>query len=112
MSTRANIGIKQENGTYLMVYCHYDGYPSHVGEILSTFHDSYSRANELLRTNSIRQFRNDGSVERFDDGEAEVYFNLEEALNGFDYAYVYIEKWICYTREMMGIKEIELYDYS
>jgi hypothetical protein len=34
MATRSVIGYMQEDGTYLGVYCHYDGYPSGVGRTL------------------------------------------------------------------------------
>ena len=34
MATRSVIGYIQEDGSYLGVYCHYDGYPSGVGSFL------------------------------------------------------------------------------
>ena len=34
MATRSVIGYIQEDGSYLGVYCHYDGYPSGVGSYL------------------------------------------------------------------------------
>lgn len=118
MSTRANIGIKLDNGTYLMNYCHYDGYPSHVGEILTAYYDTYESATKLLEGNHIRQFKEDGSVERFNDGNAEVYETIEEALKGFDFVYVFVEGWKCYSRASLplqfpysfGVKETALYD--
>jgi len=35
MSTRSNIGILNQDGTVDYIYCHYDGYVSHNGKILS-----------------------------------------------------------------------------
>jgi hypothetical protein len=35
MSTRSFIGKVQEDGSVRYVYCHHDGYPSHVGAILA-----------------------------------------------------------------------------
>ena len=40
MSTRCLIGLEEPNGSCRMIYCHHDGYPSHVGQVLF---DSYTR---------------------------------------------------------------------
>ena len=40
MSTRCLIGLEEPDGSCRMIYCHHDGYPSHVGQILF---DSYTR---------------------------------------------------------------------
>ena len=34
MSTRSDIAMQQENGTYQSIYCHFDGYPTHNGKLL------------------------------------------------------------------------------
>jgi hypothetical protein len=111
MSTRSNIGVKLDNGQYQMIYCHYDGYPTHVGEVLVNFHDTYEHAIKLLEGNDIRQFHLGGEYERFDDGEAVTYNTLEDAAKGFDYVYLFIEKWRCYKRNMFNkLEEVNLYD--
>ena len=110
MSTRANIGIKLDNGQYKMIYCHYDGYPEHVGKVLCGYHDSFENVQNLIESYAIRSFDENGSVDFFDDGEAEYYNSIDDALDGFDYAYVFIEKWRCYTKHMYGhIEEVQLY---
>ena len=86
-----------DNHNYLMTYVHYDGYPEHTGKILETMHDSYERANALLYGNHIRSLSEDGKVQYFEDGEAEEFETIEDAMNGVDYCYVYIEKWHCYS---------------
>jgi hypothetical protein len=35
MATRSTIGYETQNGDYVAVYCHYDGYPRHMGPALS-----------------------------------------------------------------------------
>ena len=109
MATRANIGIKLDNGQYKMIYSHWDGYPEHVGKVLANYHDSYEKALELLEGNVIRSFKEDGSVERYDDGEAEYFDSIEDAMYGHDYVYIFVEKWKCYTHDMFSLKEIDLY---
>ncbi len=34
MATRSLIGMNLDNGITKIIYCHWDGYPSHVGELL------------------------------------------------------------------------------
>lgn len=109
MSTRANIGIKLDNGQYKMIYSHFDGYPRHVGEVLANYHNSYEKALELLEGNVIRCFKTDGSFERYNDGQAHCYDSIEDALDGFDYVYIFTDKWHCYTSAMFGLKEYRLY---
>lgn len=46
MVTRSNIGMDMGDGTVRWVYCHSDGYPSHVGRIL---HKSFVDREEVER---------------------------------------------------------------
>lgn len=48
MSTRCRIAIKEENGTYRSIYCHNDGYPSYVGEILETYYTDANKIEKLM----------------------------------------------------------------
>jgi hypothetical protein len=34
MATRSLIGMNLDNGITKIIYCHWDGYPEHVGELL------------------------------------------------------------------------------
>lgn len=112
MSTRACVGTKLDNGTYLMNYVHYDGYPNHLGEILTHHFDSYEKACELLDLPHIRAINEDGSLDLFPDGEAEIHWTIEDALKGFNYCYVFLECWKCYSRELIGLREYDLYDHA
>ena len=48
MSTRAGIGILQEDGTIKAIYLHNDGYISHTGTILANHYNSMERIETLL----------------------------------------------------------------
>lgn len=39
MATRSAIGMQLEDGSVRAVYCHWDGYPSHNGKILTNYYD-------------------------------------------------------------------------
>jgi len=48
MSTRSAIGIKNKNGCISAVYCHFDGYLEHNGEILKRVYNTENKVEELL----------------------------------------------------------------
>lgn len=48
MSTRCRIAIKEENGTYRSIYCHNDGYPNYVGEILEIYYTDINKIEKLM----------------------------------------------------------------
>ena len=53
MSTRSYIGIKNSDNTVTYVYCHFDGYPDHNGNILAKSYQSPNRVNELLKLGDL-----------------------------------------------------------
>ena len=102
MSTRSLIGFKDDKGI-TGIYCHYDGYPGHVGKILVGYHNSAAAMRSLIDGPQIRNFDNDGQYARFTDSgpesAVETCETIEEALDsGFDYVYLFDGKWNCYTR--------------
>ena len=48
MSTRARVGIKNEDGTIRSIYTHWDGYPSNNGKILVKSYDTPAKINKLM----------------------------------------------------------------
>lgn len=103
MSTRSFIGYN--NGLINGIYCHYDGYPEHVGKILKQYHNSFEAMEALVDGPHIRNFDNDGTVCRFGvgDGGAETYDSVKEALDqGFDYVYLFNGEWLCYSKRRIG----------
>lgn len=48
MATRSYIGIRNLNDTVDYIYCHFDGYPSHNGRILTENYTTLDKVKELL----------------------------------------------------------------
>ena len=52
MATRSRIAIETEDGSVQSIYCHFDGYPSHNGEILLNHYD-YEKTLQLIELGDI-----------------------------------------------------------
>lgn len=111
MATRSNIGILNENGTFEVIYCHYDGYVAHNGKILLESYTKVSKIRKLIALGDISILaHNIGKKTDFDnrDGnqviaygrdrgeenvDARVYFSLDEYFeyvdDAIEYVYVY-----------------------
>lgn len=104
MSTRSAIGYQFNDDRFNMIYCHYDGYPEHVGMLLKQYWNSFEKCDDLVMGPQIRNFDADGTCVRFGDGDAvafEAYESINEILSsGFDYCYVYDREtgWRCFTK--------------
>lgn len=48
MATRSKIGYLDLNGTIRSIYCHWDGYPQHVGRMLLTHYNHPSKIEPLI----------------------------------------------------------------
>jgi len=116
MSTRSFIGYQHNVGEFRGMYCHYDGYPSHVGAILAKHHSSFESLCEIVYGGQIRNFDNDGTIVRFgDEGDdnPESFVNLAEVLNDvYDYAYLFDQgenRWRCFERNRdLLIEEVNI----
>jgi hypothetical protein len=53
MSTHARIGMEQEGGKVKSIYCHFDGYPSHVGRILNESFKDHDKVKALIELGDI-----------------------------------------------------------
>lgn len=62
MATRSFIYLRRAEGGFTKTYCHFDGYRSHMLPALRLV----DRA-ELAKHHSVRQIRDDGSLDLFDD---------------------------------------------
>lgn len=104
MSTRAAIGYYTIAGAgeIKTIYCHYDGYPRHVGKILKEHYSTDKAVDELVRGCAIRNFDHDGTICRFPDGGVEFSDDMQDAIEGLDYLYLWdfdASKWSCYARD-------------
>lgn len=53
MSTRSQIAYRDSDDVIHSAYCHYDGYPSHVGAILLEHYNSIDKVKELVDKGAI-----------------------------------------------------------
>jgi hypothetical protein len=53
MATRSYIGVRNLDASVDYIYCHYDGYPEGVGEILTEFYTNNNRVNELMKLGDL-----------------------------------------------------------
>lgn len=68
MATRSLIGKKNSNGTISAIYCHWDGYPTGVGKILTHFYTTTEKVDALLALGDISVLRDEvGEKHDFDD---------------------------------------------
>lgn len=53
MATRSFIGIQDVDGSIRGIYCHYDGYPEHNGELLEKHYSDLAKIESLLALGDI-----------------------------------------------------------
>jgi len=121
VATRSFISTWQQDGTLRGIYCHYDGYPSHVGSILTAFYDDAGSADMLINGSQLRSFDVDGSFQRYStayDNDSEVYGSVKDVLeSGFDYCYIWANGvWECWGRDSAVypriIKQFDIPEYE
>jgi hypothetical protein len=83
MATRATIAYADDDGSYHAVYLHFDGYPEHAGRVLKEHYTSIESARTLIAGGDIRSLANDGTPERFTDGNRTVVMPTHAALHEF-----------------------------
>lgn len=68
MSTRSNIGILNEDGTVNYIYCHFDGYPEHNGNILNECYNTEEKVRELIALGDLSSLGKEiGEKQNFDN---------------------------------------------
>lgn len=76
MSTRSNICFLDKEGKEQVVYCHFDGYLTGIGQILLKHYDTEEKVKKLL---------SGGSISSIDDsGSADYYASRGEELKVYD----------------------------
>lgn len=48
MSTRANVGVLQDDGTVKVIYSHWDGYPDYLLKTLKNYYNSLEKVTALI----------------------------------------------------------------
>jgi hypothetical protein len=104
MATRSYIGKRLDDGKIQYVYCHFDGYPSHNGAILTEHYTTEDKITDLLSLGHMSQL--DSEVSQCKAyGEEYSVGDMEDFLDG-DVSYYYLfenGKWQCfdYTGEQI-----------
>ena len=57
MATRSNIAYRTPEGRIVSVYCHWDGYPAHNGEMLRRHYTTNEKIAELISLGSLSSLR-------------------------------------------------------
>ena len=57
MATRSTIAVEHADGTVSQVYCHWDGYLTHNGQILVDHYDTQEKAELLVSLGSMSSLR-------------------------------------------------------
>lgn len=122
MSTRSRIAAKDENGVIHSIYCHFDGYPSGVGNVLYKFYTSEEKIFDLLNLGDISSLAE--TLEKVnayhrDRGEDLNYFlsETEDHLlsidSGEEYTYLYKDnEWYIFEHHIGTDKNFKLLKYT
>ena len=110
MSTRSMIAVQDADGVCYAVYCHFDGYVSHMGKMLTTYFNDDENAADLVNEGELRSIdisaENEVVLEHFEEEfekrEIEYYDTVVDMLNAFqnsdrEYLYIWddvIETWL------------------
>lgn len=104
MSTRSLICYKHNNGRVTGVYCHFDGYISHVGLLLYLFYNTPQKVKELLQLGELQSL-----------GESiGVKYDLTKRNNDMKYAKKIepIVKHQCTAYHRDGLEDLKIYHFS
>ena len=115
MSTNSTISLQHHNGSVRSIYCHWDGYPEHVGKILVENYDTIGKIETLLDLGSLSSLGESarkpyshtydtpvlgycvayGRDRCEEDEEAQNFDSLDEMLdyNSEQYNYVFKDQW-------------------
>ena len=80
MATRSYIGVRNLDASVDYIYCHYDGYPSHNGKILTEHYTSLDKVKALMELGDL-------SILGPEIGEQQDFNNRETHNNNWCLAY-------------------------
>tara|TARA_B100001175_G_C19054926_1_gene423863 strand:- start:24 stop:419 length:396 start_codon:yes stop_codon:yes gene_type:complete len=80
MGTAAHIAIKTGEDEYRLIYCHYDGYPSHLGKLLVERFRSVAAVTALIDGGDVMAVQKDGATLPLVGGNEAVTMNEQELL--------------------------------
>lgn len=63
MGTRSTIALLRNDGTVAQIYCHWDGYLEHNGQILNDYYNTYEKVEELIELGNLSTLERDIGVQ-------------------------------------------------
>ena len=114
MATRSLIGIKLNDNIVKTIYCHWDGYPEHNGQLLMNNYTSPSAVFDLLELGDLSSLAETPATCKAYHRDRKEPYSMVEARDvdpdelmsvgseyGVDYVYVYNNEneWDCFTVE-------------
>jgi len=104
MATRSRIAIENQDRTVTSIYCHFDGYLSHNGEILQNHYSDRSKVYELIALGDISVLENDTDEtiayhrDRGEEFNQTEHKDVEDFFTGYieEYGYLFTidNKWL------------------
>lgn len=85
MGTRSRIAIRNDDGSFESIYCHWDGYPSHNGKILRDHYADPAKVRALIALGDLSSLRAEiGEKHDFDSkaGEACTAYGRDRGETG------------------------------
>jgi hypothetical protein len=75
VGTRSRIALAEPTGRFRSIYCHWDGYPAHVGRTLTQHYTEFAKVSALMDLGDLSALRADIGVQHpFDD----VFWSLPQ----------------------------------
>ena len=117
MATRSLIGINLNNGITKLIYCHWDGYPEHNGQLLVNNYTSPSAVFDLLGLGDLSSLAETPSSSTAYHRDRKEPYEMVEARDvntselagvgddyGVDYVYTYNDEfeWECHRLNVSG----------
>lgn len=90
MGTPALIARKINNNEYQVIYCHYDGYPSHTGKMLVDSFGSTAAVQRLMDGGDLKAIASNGTTIPLGGGSpARTLKAISDATNYADFIYIF-----------------------
>jgi len=107
MATRSNIAYKTPEGKIRSIYCHWDGYPEHNGEMLRRYYTDFDKVVALVGNGQLSQLAknvNPTGEHSFDNAQDDVcvFYGRDRGETGVGYVeYDNVADWVENGEEYM-----------
>lgn len=103
MATRSTIGYRTPEGRIVAVYCHWDGYPSNNGRILSESYTDIAKIVELINGGGISSLQAEVGVKH-------SFSRMDTTMSAEDYEAAYGNMTTFYARDRGEDLDIRIYN--